>query len=340
MTATIRDIARAAGVSVATVSKVLNDYKTVSRATREKVLALVSEMQFRPNEAARSLVGRRSMTIGILLTAGLSNPFFVHLLGGIDEALKERSYDLIYLAQLSAHPEYNFVQHCRSRNVEGVLAFGFQLGELDADKLVASGIPTLFIDLNLTGPRAGYISSDNTEAVRGTVGYLAGLGHRRIAFVAGLPGSYVGESRLAGYREGMEAAGLPISAELVAVGDFTQETGYRGVQQLLELPERPTAIICCSDKAAIGALQAAREAGVAVPDELSVVGFDDIDEARVVHPPLTTVRQDMPRLGRLAIELLDRLITEPSGSPPVVITPTELLVRGTTGPAPKQGSSD
>ncbi|CAI6082935.1 HTH-type transcriptional repressor CytR [Cohnella sp. JJ-181] len=324
-------------MSVATVSKVLNDYTTVSRATREKVLALVAEMQFRPNEAARSLVGRRSMTIGILLTTGLSNPFFVHLLGGIDEALKERGYDLIYLAQLSAHPEYNFVQHCRSRNVEGVLAFGFQLGELDADKLVASGIPTLFIDLNLTGERAGYVSSDNKEAVQGAVRYLHELGHRRIAYVAGLPGSYVGERRLAGYREGMAAAGLIPRPDDIVVGDFTQETGYRAMRQLLALAERPTAVVCGSDKAAIGALQAAREAGVAVPDELSVVGFDDIDEARVVHPPLTTVRQDMPALGRLAVELLDRLIAEPGSPAPSVIVPTTLVVRGTTGAAPMGG---
>lgn len=333
MTATIRDIAKAAGVSVATVSKVLNDYTTVSRATRERVLALVAEMQFRPNEAARSLVGRRSMTIGILLTAGLSNPFFVHLLGGIDEALKERGYDLIYLAQLSAHPEYNFVQHCRSRNVEGVLAFGFQLGELDADKLVASGIPTLFIDLNLEGKRAGYISSDNKEAIEGTVRYLYELGHRRIAYFAGLPGSYVGERRLAGYHAAMTAAGLSVRPDDIVAGDFTQEAGYRGMHRLLALSERPTAIVCSSDKCAIGALQAAREAGVAVPDELSIVGFDDIDEARVVHPPLTTVRQDMPLLGRRAIELLDRLITEPDSPAPAVIVPTELIVRATTGPA-------
>lgn len=337
MTATIRDIAKAAGVSVATVSKVLNDYSTVSRATREKVLALVAEMQFRPNEAARSLVGRRSMTIGILLTSGLSNPFFVHLLGGIDEALKERGYDLIYLAQLSAHPEYNFVQHCRSRNVEGVLAFGFQLGELDADKLVASGIPTLFIDLNLIGKRAGYISSDNREAVQGTVHYLHELGHRRIACIAGLPGSYVGERRLAGYHEAMAERGLSPDPDYVVVGDFTRETGYRGMQRLLALPVRPTAVVCGSDKAAIGALQAAREAGVAVPAELSIVGFDDIDEARIVHPPLTTVRQDMPTLGRRAVELLDRLIVEPESAPPAVILPTQLIVRGTTGPAPRGG---
>lgn len=337
MTATIRDIAKAAGVSVATVSKVLNDYSTVSRATREKVLALVAQMQFRPNEAARSLVGRRSMTIGILLTSGLSNPFFVHLLGGIDEALKERGYDLIYLAQLSAHPEYNFVQHCRSRNVEGVLAFGFQLGELDADKLVESGIPTLFIDLNLTGKRAGYISSDNKEAVQGTVRYLHELGHRRIAYIAGLPGSYVGERRLAGYHEAMADVGLSPDPDYLVIGDFTQETGYRGMQQLLALPKRPTAVVCGSDKAAIGALQAAREAGVAVPVELSIVGFDDIDEARVVHPPLTTVRQDMPALGRRAIELLDRLIVDPESAPPAVILPTQLIARGTTGRVPAGG---
>ncbi|MCC3373851.1 LacI family DNA-binding transcriptional regulator [Cohnella sp. REN36] len=333
MAATIRDIAKAAGVSVATVSKVLNGYTTVSKATRENVLRIVADMQFRPNTAARALVGRRSMTLGVFLTTGIAHPFFVSLLGGIDEALQARGYDLIYLSQLSAHPDYNFVQHCLSRNVEGVLVFGFQHDQLNMDELVDAGIPAMFIDLDRTGPRAGYISSDNAAAIEQAVAYLDGLRHRRIAFITGIPGSYTGERRLAGFRQGLADRRLPYRPDYIAEGDFSRESGYAAMRRLLALPERPTAVVCCSDRSAFGAIDAIREAGLSVPDDISIIGFDDIEAAGNVRPALTTVRQDMRAIGRTAIEMLDRLVVDPDCPSPEIILPTELIVRETCAPA-------
>ncbi|MBB6670303.1 LacI family DNA-binding transcriptional regulator [Cohnella nanjingensis] len=332
MAATIRDIAKVAGVSVATVSKVLNGYTTVSKATRENVMRIVTDMQFRPNTAARSLVGRRSMTLGVFLTTGLAHPFFVSLLGGIDEALKAKGYDLIYLSQLSAHPDYNFVQHCLSRNVEGVLVFGFQRDQMNFEELLNAGIPTIFIDLDRTGSRAGYISSDNAKAIVQAVGYLKELNHRRIAFITGIPGSYTGERRFAGFLQGLSDYGLPHRPEYIAEGDFSRESGYAAMQRLLALPERPSAVVCCSDMSAFGAMDAIRDAGLSVPGDISVIGFDDIEAAGNVRPALTTVRQDMYAIGRTAIELLDKLIVDPVQPSPEVIIPTELVVRETCRP--------
>jgi len=333
MATNIRDVAKAAGVSVATVSKVLNGYTTVNRLTKEKVLHHVKELQFRPNLAARSLVGRRSMTIGMFLTAGLAHPFFARILTGMEEALKAKGYDLIYLAQLSWNKDYSFVRHCQSRNVEGVVVFGFQHDDMDFGELIESGIPTVFIDLDIQEGRAGYISSDNRESVIDAVSYLAELRHRRIAFLSGNKESYANGRRFEGYRAGLDAQGLPYRDEYVAAGDYTRETGYKAMNELLRLPEPPTAVICCSDMSAIGAMDAIRDAGLSVPDDISVIGFDDIEMAAYVRPALTTVRQDMAAIGRRAVELLDGLINDEELPAPQEILPTELVIRDSSGPA-------
>ncbi len=327
MATNIRDVAKAAGVSVATVSKVLNGYTTVNQQTKEKVLRIVKETRFTPNSAARALVGRRSMTIGMFLTTGLAHPFFAHILTGMEQSLKAMGYDLIYLTQIHWNKEYSFVRHCQSRNVEGVVVFGFQHDDMDFAELIDSGIPTLFIDLDVKDKRTGFISSDNESGVRDAIRYLTGLKHRRIAFLSGIGSSYVSRHRLLGYREGLEEAGIAFDESYVVASDFEKEGGYRAMKRLLELSTPPTAVICSSDTGAVGAIQAIREAGLSVPGDISVVGFDDIDLASHVHPALTTVRQDTNTIGRKAIELLDALITDEETEPPEAIVPTTLVVR-------------
>ena len=333
LAANIRDVAKAAGVSVATVSKVLNGYTTVNERTKEKVLKYVKELRFRPNSAARSLVGRRSMTIGIFLTTGLAHPFFTRILAGMEQALRTKGYDLIYLAQMSWSKEYSFVRHCQSRNVEGVVVFGFQHESTDFGELIESGIPAVFIDLDIREGRAGYISSDNREAMERAVSYLAELKHRRLAYISGNKDSYVDMNRFEGFRAGLARADIPYRQEYTTEGDFTREAGYEAMRRLLALPEPPTAVVCCSDMSAIGAIEAIREAGMSVPEDISVLGFDDIELAGYVKPALTTVRQDMIAIGRKAVELLDELITDETLAPPAEIVPTELIVRESCGPA-------
>jgi len=333
MATNIRDVAKAAGVSVATVSKVLNGYTTVNEQTKQKVLKYVKELQFRPNLAARSLVGRRSMTIGIFLTTGLAHPFFTRIVAGMEQALQTRGYDLIYLAQVSWSKDYSFVRHCQSRNVEGVVVFGFQHENTDFGELIESGIPAVFIDLDIHEGRAGYITSDNREATERAVAYLADLNHRRVGYISGNKDSYVNVHRFEGFRAGLAQAGIPYREEYAAEGDFTREAGYSAMRRLLALPEPPTAVVCCSDMSAIGAIEAIRDAGLSVPEDISVLGFDDIELAGYVKPALTTVRQDMITIGRRSIELLDELITDETLAPPEAIMPTELVVRESCGPA-------
>jgi LacI family transcriptional regulator len=330
MATKIKDVAKAAGVSVATVSKVLNGYTTVNEKTKERVLQFVKEMRFHPNSAARSLVGRRSMTLGIFLTTSLAHPFFTQILSGMEQALKTKGYDLIYLAQLSWSKDYSFVRHCQSRNVEGVVVFGFQHENMNFDELIQSGIPTVFIDLDVREGRTGYISSDNEAATERTVQYLSELNHNKISFLSGNKEAYASKHRLEGYRTGLKKTNLSYREDYVAEGDFTRETGYLAMKTLLALTEPPTAVICCSDLSAIGALDAIHEAGLSVPEDISVIGFDDIEIASLVRPALTTVRQNMATIGRRSIELLDELINDDTLPPPEEIVPTQLVIRGTS----------
>lgn len=334
MPVNIRDIAKAAGVSVATVSKALNGYSTVNAATREKIRRIAEEMQYHPNSAARSLVGQRSMTLGVFLTTGLANPFFASVLGGIDRALKDRGYDLIYLAGAHAEdPGFSLVRHCRSRNVEGLLVFGMQENEMNFSELIDSGLPAVFIDMEVEGDHIGMISSDNAEAIRTAVRHLAELNHRRIAFISYLPGSYAGRLRLEGFVQGMAEHGLECRPEYMIPGDFSLESGYDAMRRLLSLPEPPTAVVCCADVSAVGAMEAASEQGLSVPGDLSIVGFDDVEAARSVRPALTTVRQDMPGIGYRAVALLDDLIRGEELPAKRIILPTEWVARDSCGPA-------
>ncbi|QMV42301.1 LacI family DNA-binding transcriptional regulator [Cohnella cholangitidis] len=211
--------------------------------------------------------------------------------------------------------------------------FGFQHEDMNFDELVESGIPTLFIDLDVRENRAGFISSDNEEAVQRVMQYLVGLQHRRISFISGNKESYANRFRLEGYRAGLAEAGLPYRGDYVAEGDYTREAGYRGMKELLALSDPPTAVVCCSDMSAIGAMEAITEAGLSVPGDISVVGFDDIELASYVRPALTTVRQDRITIGRKSIEMLDELINDAELAPPETIVPTELIVRDSCGPA-------
>ncbi|GIQ68828.1 LacI family transcriptional regulator [Xylanibacillus composti] len=323
----IREIAELAGVSIATVSKVINGYTSVSAKTREKVMQIVNDTGFMPNSAARELVKKRSMTLGIFLTTGLTHPFFHQLLGGIEVALKEKGFDLIYLAQLGWTEEYSFVRHLRSRNVEGVLVFGFQRRDLNFDELIQSEIPTIFIDLDLTGPRSGYITSENKHSIKRAVEYLYSLNHRKIAFITGTLESFAGRLRFEAYRQAISDLGLPYVAEFVAAGNWEKPSGYSGTKRFLALQDRPTAIICSSDMSAIGAMEAVMDAGLSVPDDISVIGFDDIELTQHLRPALTTIRQNTFQIGKQAVELLVEMINNPDSPPPAVAIPTELIIR-------------
>jgi LacI family transcriptional regulator len=327
MVSNIRDIAKLAGVSVTTVSKVINNHPNVSANTRERVLQVIRDERFIPNYTARGLVKGRSKTLGMFLTTGLSHPFFSNVMVGLEEALKKTGYDLIYLAQIDWSPEYSLVRHAMSRNVEGVLIFGFHRHDLNFDEMIQSEIPTIFIDMDLIGLRAGFVTSENVESIKIAVRYLHELTHRRIAFVAGQLDSFVGKQRFEGYRQAIQALGLPYLSEYISIGDFTKESGYKAMKAFLQLNEPPTAVVCSSDMSAVGVLEAAKEAGISVPQNLSVIGFDDIEMSKHIHPALTTMRQDFHTIGSQSILLLNDMINSPNFPPPALEVPTKLIIR-------------
>lgn len=328
--ASIHDVAKEAGVSVATVSKVLNDYPDVSDKTRKKVNMVIEQLHYHPNVVARGLVKRRSWTVGVLLTVPFTNPFVAELLEGIKTALENSGYDLVRLSTRFDDPNYSFIKHCRSRNVEGVVVFGVERDNPSIEELLNSDIPTMFVDTDIIGKRAGYITTDNQNAIQMSVKHLYELGHHKIAYISGTLGPSIANTRLEGYKEGLKNCNLPYVTSYLEVCDYSFDEGAAAMRRLLQLEEPPTGVVCTSDLAAFGAIYEIERHGLRVPEDVSVVGFDNTYHAQVFKPNLTTINQNIYSIGIKSIECLIGLIENPDFSPPVITEPSELIVRQTT----------
>jgi LacI family transcriptional regulator len=338
---TIRELARLSGVSIGTVSRALNGYADVRPETRERIIRLAEELDYTPSASARTLVTQRSHVVGVFLDTGeghpdLQHPFFHDVLVGVQETAGAAGFDLLLFATEqpgNGYGKHSYVKRCRHHNVDGVVLMGVDHNDDEVRRLTASSIPTVGVDVELDGQATGYVSSDNVDGAAQAVDHLARLGHRRIATIHGPVDTLAGLDRLRGYRQALDAAGLAYRDEYVCPGDFYVESGERAAAALLALPEPPTAIVAASDLMAVGALRAAADAGLRVPTDLSVVGFDDIMLAAHLQPGLTTLRQDKTGLGTAAARaLLERISGTPEDPPAAVTLPTELVVRGTTAP--------
>lgn len=331
MNPTIRDVARKAGVGVATVSRVLNNSGYAKPQTRERVLQASSELGFVPSQLARGLVSRSSETIGLIIP-DITNPFFPAITRGIEDAASGAGYT-VFLCNTDNDPrqEELDVQKLRERWVDGIV-FVTTTDRRDlVERLLADGIPVVATDREIGHPGIDSVMVDNVVGAHAACRHLLELGHSRIAHVAGRLQTRTGPDRASGYRWALQEAGIPYDPALVAWGDFTFDSGYRLTQALLAQCPRPTAIFAANDLMALGAMQAAQEAGVSVPDDLSVVGFDDIAIASVIRPGLTTVRQPAYEMGRLAMSmLLERINGKVSGVGRKHLFQPELIVRRTT----------
>ncbi len=316
----IRELARRSGVSTATVSRALNDRAEVSEATRERIRRLASELGYAPNEPARTLVRRRSDTIGLIWDSGqeaqgLHNPFLLGLLSAVRTALSEADYHLMLLTTPTPEePDASYLQAVRRHNLEGVIVLTTPPDDRCLRVLAASDVPCAGIDTAFTGPRTVRVSSDNAAGAEAAVEHLYALGHRRIATVTGPLHLPPAAERLAGYRRACQRLGLEVPEEYVAGGDFFLESGERAARALLAVDRPPTAIFAAGDQMAIGAMHAAADAGLSVPRDLAVVGFDDIDAAALVRPALTTVAQDQRALGEAAVAALRALLDDTTPS--------------------------
>lgn len=335
---TIRELARRSGVSVGTVSRALNGYADVRPETRERIMRLASELDYTPAAAARSLVTQRSHVIGVFMETGeghpdLQHPFFHEVLGGLKQRVGGEGFDLLLFASErpgGGYGPHDYLKRARHHNVDGCALIGLDPDDDEVRRLVRGEIPCVAIDMQLEGPRTEVVMSDNEAGAATAVRHLHALGHRRIATITGMIDSRPGVDRLRGYRAAIQELGLAYRDEYVRYGDFYAESGREQTAQLLALDEPPTAIFAAADMMAIGAVRAASQAGLSVPGDLSIVGFDDIQLAPHVNPPLTTLRQDKLGLGAAAGDALVARIAGDPDRPPLRTLPVELVVRGST----------
>ncbi len=255
------------------------------------------------------------------------SPFFIHLLGGIRSRARASDCDVVLLD----NDETSLVRRCQQYGVDGVILHGLTSDHLQAQRLADEAIPCVTVDGGGLGQRLGHVESDNVGGGRLAVAHLYKHGRRRIAAIAGPENQAASKQRLFGYRIELESLGLPFSGDYVIRGDFSHRHGAAAVRKLLTLAEPPDAIFAVADVIAVGALAAIEAAGLLVPDDLAIVGFDDTDYAALLTPRLTTVRQDREGLGATAAEALLRTINYPDDSPPHVVFPAELIVRESCG---------
>ena len=310
-TATILDIARRAGVSTATVSRALARPESVAPDTRARVMAAIDESGYTPNATARSLRARATKIV-LALVPGMSNTFFTPILTAIEDVLSAAGYGLIVGdTRNTPAKETLYARLIRAGQVDGVILFTGHLPRDEESRLADGPAPIVLVCNEIPGETAYSIFDvANRQAARTATEHLVAAGHRRIAHIAGPAGNVEAEERSRGFLEALKAARLPFDRELAWGGSFRYEAGLEAADRFLALAEPPTAVFAAADHAAIGFIKAVREAGFRTPDDVSVIGFDDIDDyCSVIDPPLTTMRQPRVELGRLAAEdLIARMV--------------------------------
>ena len=331
--ATIRDIADLAGVSIATVSRVLNDRPDVAPETRENVLQVVRQHGFSTNRGARGLSSGRTGMVGLTLPL-VADAYFGPMLSGAAEALYERDMRIVLAPTLHEHArEVSLLERLMRGTTDGAI---LMLPEETADELrmlQRQGFPFVVVDPREPPPDGiACVAAMHAAGAKEATEHLLGLGHRRIGAIAGAPGWYATEERLLGFRAGLAGAGMLLDPELIVYSDWRIPRGTQAADQLLSLPDPPTAIFGFNDNVAIGALHAAHKRGLSVPDDLSVVGFDDTEPALIVMPQLTSVRQPLAEMGRMGVSLLVRLIEGQRVDALRVELATKLVVRDSTAP--------
>jgi LacI family transcriptional regulator len=328
---TIKDVARAAGVSVATVSRVYNGSELVRQQTGQRVREVAQRLGYSPNAAARSLITSRTSTIGVLLP-DLYGEFFSEVIRGIDQAAQRHGYHLLVSSSHSARPEVEAAFRSMRGRVDGLVVMWPEMDTETAVRNLPAGFPVVLLNSPVEAGAFDVIRIANFDGAYAMVRHFLDLGHRRIAIIRGVESNYDSEERLRGYHAALAEAGISPSAGYEVSGDFKEAAGFHATAELLRADPWPTAIFAANDAMAIGAMSALREAGLRVPDDVAIGGFDDIPMARYLDPPLSSVHVDISALGELAtVRLISALQDKEHHERREDVLPTTLVLRRSCG---------
>lgn len=328
--ATIKDVAREASVSVATVSRVFNDAAVVRQDTAQRIRDVAAALRYHPHGGARSLITNRTHTLGVLLP-DLYGEFFSELIHGIDLTARREGFHILVSRSWEGRTEIEEAMRAMRGRVDGVLLMS---PDINADSLLnfPPTLPVVLLCSPAKGPDADSVIIENFRGAGDMVKHLTSLGHTRIAIIKGASGNYDAAERLRGYRAALREAGVAHDRALELDGDFTEAGGFAATIEILAVSPRPTAIFAANDSMAIGALSALRESGVRVPEDMAVAGFDDIPLARYMDPPLSSVRVPIADLGARAVEtLLHAIACKADHRSRREGVSTELVIRRSTG---------
>jgi LacI family transcriptional regulator len=335
---TLEDIARKAGVSRSTASRVVNHHPHVSDGVRKRVLQVIQENGYQPHAAARTLASQRSWMIGLIVpqtvSALFTDTFYPHLTQGIASACNDNNYTLsLFLVSTREDEEDIFPRVARKGFLDGLLVQSGQIGDQLIEKLMRADIPLVIIGRPFHPKGISYVDVDNVNAAREAVTHLISLGYKRVGTIAGPSNTTVGIDRLEGYLKALKDNSLSVDESLIVESDFTEQDGYQAMQKLL--PVKPRAVFAASDIIALGAMRAVKEAGLRVPEDVAFVGFDDQPLSTKPDPELTTIHQPVYRLGGRAVETLIDLIENGNDMARTTIMETQLIVRQSCGAASK-----
>jgi LacI family transcriptional regulator len=334
---TIRDVAKRAGVSPITVSRVINRSAPVSEETRKRVEAAIAALGYVPNRLAPSLRSHRTHLIALILS-DITNTFWVQVTRGVEDVLGVHGFHMILgNANDSGVKEEDMIRSLAERQVDGFILRPVKSDGTSVKLAQGYGIPTVVLDYSMPDVKVDVVRGDSIGGASQLTKLLIDLGHRRIAMLNGPPYASTATMRTAGYQRALEAAGLDVDPDLIHYGDFTLDSGYRMTRQALSLAPRPTALFAANNQIAFGTLRALRDAGLRVPQDISVVGFDELPVETTEHPFLTVAEQSPYNIGRRAAEVL---LSRVSGEGPItaqeIVLPAKVVFRESCGPVPIQ----
>ncbi|WP_309083037.1 LacI family DNA-binding transcriptional regulator [Chelativorans sp.] len=331
--ARIKDIAQELGVSPATVSRALSDSGLVAEPTRSRIREAAQRLNYRPNVSARNLRTQRSMAV-LMVVRDVGNPFYLDIMKGVEAAAREAGYSVLMgNTENNAEREVEYFDMLRDGHADGMILITGKLPEREGFPQELADLPVVVALEPIEESGFPHVMIDNAGAAREAVAHLLSLGHTRIAHIAGPIPEPMAVLRREGYRQAMREAGLPIPQGYEAVGDYLLRSGETCCRELLSLAQPPTAIFAANDEMAFGAINELRRLGLAVPEKISVVGFDDIFLSQAFYPPLTTVSQPRTEIGTEAMRLLLKVLAGEDRTGEVVMMPTSFRVRGSTAPA-------